>query len=109
MRTARQSVRVLRAVRFVRIVGVGTLLLGSSYAGGCSDASLLEVGPCRGASCSCEQDPQQPLCKGYNERGDARLEEPFDASLQDAREAGEAGEDESGDGEARDSGDASDG
>jgi hypothetical protein len=63
------------------------MTLGAAHAGGCNTASFGERVPCRGSGCACEEDPQQPLCKGFDQRGDASLTEPFDGAPQDASEA----------------------
>ena len=85
--------RARRRRALVRLLVVAALALGAGYAGGCTTASFSERDPCRGVTCTCEEDPEQPLCKGFNERDDASLTEPFDAAPQDANEAGpEAGD-----------------
>lgn len=95
-------------LRFIIALGA---VLGASYAGGCNTASFSERSPCRGAGCTCEEDPEQPLCKGFNEREDASLTEPFDANPaneagDEAGEAGEAGDAEADAPEAGDDPDA---
>jgi hypothetical protein len=100
--------RARRRAPLARLLVVASLTLGAGYAGGCTTADLSQNPPCTGASCTCEQDPQQPRCKGFNERDDASLTEPFDAQPQDASEAGPA---DAGDAETDgpdDGGDAAD-
>lgn len=91
-RKVRYTGRMLRRARrqraVVRLVAVACLSMGAAYAGGCTRAELSERPPCRGETCTCAEDPQQPLCKGFNERDDASLTEPFDGAAQDASEAG---------------------
>lgn len=72
----------------LRLLVVAGLALGAAHASGCTTASFSEREPCRGSSCTCEDDPEQPLCRGFNARDDASLTEPFDAEPQDASEAG---------------------
>lgn len=85
--------RARRKRTLVRLLVVAAIAIGAGYAGGCTTASFSEREPCRGTSCSCEEDPEQPLCKGYNERGDASLTEPFDAEPPRTDEGGtEAGD-----------------
>lgn len=62
-------------------------MAGGAYAGGCNTASYSGQSPCQGAACTCEQDPEQPLCKGFNDRDDASLTEAFDGAPQDAADA----------------------
>jgi hypothetical protein len=64
------------------------LAAGAAYAGGCNTASYSGETPCSGSACTCEQDPEQPLCKAFNDRDDASLTEPFDAAPQAPTEAG---------------------
>lgn len=83
---------------FILAAGV---VLGASYAGGCNKASFSDRAPCQGDGCTCEDDPEQALCKGFNERDDASLTEPFDANpavdAGDAGDAGDAASDDAGD------------
>jgi hypothetical protein len=73
-----------------RLVVAAGIALGAGHAAGCTTATFSERAPCRGSSCACEEDPEQPLCKGFNQRDDASLTEPFDAAPQDASEGGVA-------------------
>jgi hypothetical protein len=88
--------RARRRPPLVRLLVVAGLALGAAYAGGCTTADLSQNPPCTGSSCTCEQDPNQSRCKGFNDRDDASLTEPFDGALKDANEAGPA---EAGDAE----------
>lgn len=80
--------RERRLRTLARLLVIAGMTAGAGYAGGCNTASFSERAPCRGSTCTCEEDPEQPLCKGFNEREDASLTEPFDAAPQDASEAG---------------------
>ena len=65
-----------RLIGFILIV---TAALGAAHAGGCNSASLTDSGPCVGSGCTCEADPTQPRCKGYNERPDGDIIDTRDA------------------------------
>jgi hypothetical protein len=79
------SSRRLRARVRLLVVSAG-VALAAAYGGGCNGAGFSDPGPCRGAGCTCAQDPEQPLCKGYNVRDDASLEGPFDGATEDAQD-----------------------
>ncbi len=49
-----------------RVVVVFGTVLGLRVAAGCSSAGYSDSGPCTGPSCTCEQDPTLPRCKGFN-------------------------------------------
>ena len=83
--------------------------LGATYAAACNDTALVESPDCHPDHCSCEQDPFQPLCRGFNDKPegggtvifteagpDTSGEDAGDSSLTDAADAAD-GEDDSGD------------
>jgi hypothetical protein len=45
----------------------------------CNDNPLIEVPACRPGLCTCEEDPTQPTCKGFNERPEGG-KDPADAT-----------------------------
>ena len=55
------------ALRLLIVVGAA-FVAGS--AGGCNKADFTDTqtGGCREAKCTCEEDPLQPTCKGFNGR-----------------------------------------
>jgi len=64
---------------------------------GCSDAELTEAPPCRGAGCTCEQDPSQERCRGYSPldgggmpQGDTGAPDGAPDATTDAADAGDA-------------------
>jgi hypothetical protein len=60
---------------------------GFRAAAGCNSADYTVSGPCTGSSCTCEQDPTLPRCKGFNEKPETGADLP-DGSFQfDAAEA----------------------
>jgi hypothetical protein len=73
-------------------------VLGLAGAGACSTASLTDREPCRGAGCSCEEDPSQALCKGFNERLEGGSTESSAPDAADAAEASDGGSDAPADG-----------
>lgn len=92
-----------RAVLSLVLVVAPALALGLVAA--CNDASLTESPQCRGAGCTCEQDPEQPTCRGYT--GDASAnpaDGSVDAGAVDVADAGpadgDAGDGDGGDAEA---------
>lgn len=61
-----------------------TLVLGATvaagYAVGCDDTAIPPAAAgCREVRCTCEEDPNQPTCKGFNERPEAGSTEEFEA------------------------------
>ena len=62
---------------YVMMLGLGGLVMRS--AAGCNDAELTVSPICRGAGCTCEQDPSQPRCQGLS---------PDDSGDQTPNEAG---------------------
>lgn len=53
----------------------------------CNDNPLIPVPVCRPGLCTCEEDPTQPTCKGFNERPEGGKDPadatPVDTSLPD--------------------------
>ncbi len=41
---------------------------------GCNGALIPPPPQCTGPSCSCDEDPLQPLCKGFNDRPDGQID-----------------------------------
>ena len=62
--------RLLRRYWFLAILG---LVIG------CSAGTLINAPTCQGNGCTCDEDPTQPLCKGFNDRPEGGTELP-DAS-----------------------------
>ncbi len=73
-RTAKR--RALSA--FAVLFGAATLV-----AIGCSGDLITPPPQCTGSTCSCDQDPLQPLCKGFNDRPDGGV-----LDMSDARQVG---------------------
>ena len=70
-------------------------------AAGCNSAGYSDPGPCTGPTCTCEQDPTLPRCKGFNNRPETGADLPdgafqFDAPDSAAPDAAEAGPDDAG-------------
>lgn len=55
---------------------------------GCAGDFIAPPPQCTGPSCSCEQDPLQPLCKGFNDRPDGQVD-MTDAMKVDANDGSE--------------------
>ena len=57
---------------------------------GCAGDLIPPPAQCTGASCSCDQDPLQPLCKGFNDRPDGMVDMTdamkIDAGTQDVQQ-----------------------
>jgi hypothetical protein len=53
---------------------------------GCAGNLIPPPPQCTGASCSCDEDPLQPLCKGFNNRPDGMVD-MTDAQKVDAGDA----------------------
>jgi hypothetical protein len=77
---------------------VGAALVAVGAVTACSPGTLINPPTCQGAGCTCEEDPSQPLCKGFNDRPEGGTELP---------DGGEGGSDASSDAEpdAADAGD----
>lgn len=82
---------------FSRVVVVLGAVVG--LAAGCNSADYTNTGPCTGPSCTCEQDPTLPRCKGFNDKPETGADLPDGAFQFDAPEsaAPEAGPDDAGD------------
>lgn len=63
-------------VRYVVLLGL--TLGGVQSAAGCNDTPLIGVPRCRPGLCTCEEDPAQQTCKGFNERPEGGPVVPFD-------------------------------
>jgi hypothetical protein len=70
---------VLRSVAV--LFGAATL-----FAIGCTGSLLSPPPHCTGTQCSCEEDPLQPLCKGFNTRPDGGMIDMSDAMKVDAND-----------------------
>lgn len=66
----------------LRLLGIFAFVMGAHLAAACNDSPLKYFEPCRGIGCSCESDPNQPLCRGFNERPEASP--GFDAGIVEA-------------------------
>lgn len=85
-------------VRFRLIITLGAAL-GISAAMACTGDKISAPAACQGTGCSCEEDPFQPLCKGFNDRPEGGTGVILDAATPDtgdAREPTEAGDAEAG-------------
>jgi hypothetical protein len=51
---------------------------------GCTGDLISPPPQCTGTQCSCEEDPLQPLCKGFNTRPDGGMLDMSDAMKVDA-------------------------
>lgn len=95
---------MLRAAFWLSLVSGSAV--AAHAAAGCNDSPLILVPPCRPGLCTCEEDPAQSTCKGFNERpeggkdpadatpvetgpGDAELEVDAAADARDAADAGD--------------------
>ena len=82
-----------------RVVVVLGAVVG--LAAGCNSADYSDPGPCTGSTCTCEQDPTLPRCKGFNDRPETGADLPdgafqFDAPVAPDADV-EAGPDDAGD------------
>jgi hypothetical protein len=88
---------------FAVLFGAATLV-----ALGCTGSLITPPPQCTGTGCSCDEDPLQPLCKGFNNRPDGQID-MTDATKVDANDGSEPdtgttpdtgtdGPDEAGDG-----------
>ena len=78
----------------VRATVIAGAVLGIRSATGCNSAGYSDPGPCTGSSCTCEQDPTLPRCKGFNDRPETGADLPdgaftFDSGSTDASDASE--------------------
>jgi len=77
---------MLRAVFWLSLVAGATIACNTVIA--CNDNPLIEVPRCRPGLCTCEEDPTQATCKGFNERPEGGKDPadatPVDTSLPDA-------------------------
>lgn len=88
-----------------RVVAVLGVLGAFRAAVGCNSADYTVSGPCTGPSCTCEQDPTLPRCKGFNDHPETGADLPegsfpvdaAEAATPDATDDGEAGEGDAGD------------
>ncbi len=64
------------------LFGIFAFVIGAHLAAACNDTPLRYFEPCRGIGCSCESDPNQPLCRGFNERPEGSP--GFDAGVVEA-------------------------
>lgn len=52
---------------------------------GCAGDLIAPPPQCTGSGCSCDEDPLQPLCKGFNDRPDGQID-MTDATKVDAND-----------------------
>lgn len=87
--------RVKRHRGGVGLIAIFACVIGAHAAAACNDTPLRYFEPCRGIGCTCEADPSQPLCRGFNERPEASP--GFDAGIveasDDVLEAGDGNDD----------------
>ena len=73
---------MVAATKVRRMLGVMLVLgvtVAAGYGAGCDDTAIpLPVAGCRETRCTCEEDPLQPTCKGFNARPEAGSTEEFD-------------------------------
>lgn len=83
--TRRAKRRALSKSRVFRSVAV---LFGAAtlFAIGCTGSLIAPPPQCTGTQCSCEEDPLQPLCKGFNTRPDGGMLDMSDAMKVDAND-----------------------
>jgi len=67
----------LRAVFLLAVLGACGV--AAQAAVGCNDDPLIQVPPCRPGLCTCEEDPSQATCRGFNDRPEGGID-PADAS-----------------------------
>jgi hypothetical protein len=70
------------ARRLLRLMVVAALAaVGAHSAVACNKADFVDRdnSGCREAKCTCDEDPSQPTCKGFNERGETGPLDPVDA------------------------------
>ena len=80
-----------------RVAVVAGAVLGLRAAAGCNSAGYSDPGPCTGPSCTCEQDPTQARCKGFNDHPETGADLPdgafqFDAAEAEAPDAADGGD-----------------
>jgi hypothetical protein len=94
--------KALPALIWLAVLGGSTVV---SVLAACNDNPLIEVPACRPGLCTCEEDPTQVTCKGFNDRPEGG-KDPADATPvetsvpEDA--APDAGEDAAADADAGD-------
>ncbi|MDB4934978.1 MAG: hypothetical protein JWP87_1950 [Labilithrix sp.] len=87
------------APSFGLLLAIGGISLGVAAGIGCEGDYLAPVDPkCKETKCTCEEDPFQALCKGFNDRPETGPVE-FDASRPDVG-VGDASDAAAGDGES---------
>ena len=78
-RRALSKSRVFRSLAV--LIGGATLVVM-----GCAGDLIVPPPQCTGTQCSCEEDPLQPLCKGFNTRPDGGMIDMSDATKVDAND-----------------------
>lgn len=61
------------------VAALGACGLAAQVVGACNDNPLIQVPPCRPGLCTCEEDPSQATCRGFNDRPEGG-KDPADAS-----------------------------
>jgi hypothetical protein len=86
--------RETRARGFWRLaVAAAVTALGVRFAAACNDTALVPLPDCHPNNCTCDQDPFQPLCKGFNDKPEAGAPIPFaEAGSDSAVDASDANE-----------------
>jgi hypothetical protein len=78
-RAKRRALVIFRSL--VILFGATTLV-----ALGCTGDLITPPPQCTGPQCSCDQDPLQPLCKGFNDRPEGGVIDMSDAQKVDAND-----------------------
>lgn len=64
----RRHTRLRPLFPFVFVLGAA---MAARAAVGCNTVDVIPIAECKpGAVCTCQEEPNQPLCKGFNERPD---------------------------------------
>ncbi|CAN5765139.1 hypothetical protein BH11MYX4_BH11MYX4_67820 [soil metagenome] len=84
--------KALPALVWLAVLGSGALATAMA----CNDNPLVEVPACRPGLCTCEEDPTQATCKGFNDRPEGGKDPadatPVETSIPDTSTADAAGD-----------------
>lgn len=85
-----------RRFRIFGVLSAAAALTFGVVVAACNDDPVIQPPSCTPGACTCDQDPTQPACKGYNDRGDGGVDTsdatPVDAFVPDTGTTDDAGD-----------------